>query len=230
MGTKQKPPSLFTRAAPSWPLHQAIIIGCLDVLTMLIVSLWAATTFPRDELSRRDILALETILYCVTTVSVTCLFLVIAWKLPLRDFWDSIHWRWTSSTILVCAVIGILSSVLMHYVLARNLAVRPVSSTVGLIVAIGLGTVVLQPLLEEIYFRGILFESLSFKMGSKLSISIVTALFVLMHAQHHWIVLPIAILLAVTRIATRSTACCFALHAAYNLGMVVWDLSSAMVG
>ncbi len=225
MGTKQKPPSLVFRAVPSWPLHQAIIIGCLDILTMLIVSLWAATTFPRDELSRRDFLALETILYCVTTVSVTCLFLVIAWKLPLRDFWDSIHWRWTSSIILVCSVIGILSSVLMHYALARNLAVGPVSSTAGLIVAIGLGTVVLQPLLEEIYFRGILFESLSFKMGSIWSISIVTALFVLMHAQHQWIVLPIAILLAVTRIATRSTACCFALHAAYNLGMVVWQLS-----
>jgi membrane protease YdiL (CAAX protease family) len=230
MGTKQKLSPIVSQAVPPWPIHQAVIVGCLGILTTLAVTLWAATTFPREELSHRDFLAIETILECVASVGVVCLFLVFAWKLPLREFWDSIHWRWKSSIIVVCSVIGILSSVLMHYALAKSLAVGPVSSTARLIVAIGLGTIILQPLLEEIYFRGILFESLSFKMGSIWSISIVTVLFVLMHAQHHWIILPIAILLGVTRVATRSTACCFALHAAYNLGMVVWELRSAMVG
>jgi membrane protease YdiL (CAAX protease family) len=230
MGTKQTLPSLVSQAVPSWPIHQAVIVGCLGMLTTLAVTLWAATTFPREELSHRDFLAIETILECVASVGVVCLFLVIAWKLPLRDFWESIHWRWKSSIIVVCSAIGLLSSVLMHYVLARSLAIGSVSSTTGLILSIGFGTIILQPLLEEIYFRGILFESLSFKMGSIWSISIVTALFVLMHAQHHWIILPIAILLAATRIATRSTACCFALHAAYNLGMVVWQLSSTTTG
>ena len=230
MNTKQKLSPIVSQSVPSWPIYQAVTVGCLGILATLAVTLWAATTFPREELSHRDFLAIETILECVASVGVVCLFLVIAWKLPLRDFWDSIHWQWKSSKIAVCSIIGILSSVLMHYALARNLVIGPNSSTTGVIVAIGIGTIILQPLLEEVYFRGILFESLSFKMSSVWSISIVTALFVLMHAQHHWIILPIAILLAVTRVATRSTACCFALHAAYNLGMVVWDLSSAMVG
>lgn len=229
MSTKRKLSPIVPQAVPPLPIHQAVIVGCLGILTTLAVTLWAATTFPREALSHRDFLAIETILECVASAGVIYLFLVIAWKLPLRDFWESIHWRWNSSIIVACSVIGISSSVLMHYVLAGNLAVGPISSTTRLIVAIGFGTIILQPLLEEIYFRGILFESLSFKMGSIWSISIVTAFFVLMHAQHHWIILPIATLLGVTRVATRSTACCFALHAAYNFGMVVWELRSPIV-
>jgi membrane protease YdiL (CAAX protease family) len=230
MSTKQKLSPIDAQTVPPWPIHQAVIAGCLGVIATLAITLWAAMAFPRQELSHRDFLAIETILECVASAGAVCLFLAIAWKLPLRDFWDSIHWHWKSSIIVVCSVIGVLSSVLMHFALVKNLAVDPISSGARLIASLALGTIILQPLIEEIYFRGILFESLSFKMGPLWSICVVTAVFVVMHARHHWTVLPIAIVLGVTRIATRSTACCFALHASYNLGMVVWELSSATGG
>ena len=204
-------------------------MGCLGVLAMLLVILWALVFVHREELLQHEFLALETVLECLLIVAAEYLFLRIFRRRSLPCFWNSIHWCADYLSIAIWSGVGLLCSVLIHYFLLGSLVIGPISSssaTSRLILLVALGTVILQPLVEEIYYRGILFEAISSKIGSIWSICIVTLLFDLMHVQHHWIVLPIAILLGVTRISTRSTANCFALHAAYNLGMVIWELSS----
>ena len=213
------------RVKSSWPLKHAIILGCIGLVTTLLVSLLVTTSVPRETLSSREFVLGETVLECVAFAFAACLYLVIIRKGSWHDFWKGIHWRSRGRSIAAWSGIGLLASALIQHFTGVSLGVNNASSpalTGRLIFYILLATVLLQPLIEEVYFRGILFEALSSKVDWIWGISIVTIVFSLLHAQHHWAVLPIAILLAVARISTSSTASCFALHASYNLGIVIW--------
>ena len=219
--------SPYTDSIPPWPLYQAIIVGCIGVFAALFVTLCGLVFVHGDEPLQPEFIALEAVLECLVTIAIAYLFLRIARRRGLPYFWESIHWCADYLPIAIWSAVGFLASVLLSYFLVRHVVIGPISSSSLMsirILPIVLGTVILQPLIEEIYFRGILFEAIAARIGSIWSICIVTFLFVLMHVQHHWVVLPVAILLGVTRISTRSTANCFALHAAYNLGMVIWGL------
>ncbi len=80
-----------------------------------------------------------------------------------------------------------------------------------------LSEVLVGSLIEETYFRGILFSALANKFGTLASILIVTLISSLVHLGHMFYVLPAMALLGFTRLRTRSVASCFVLHASYNL-------------
>ena len=210
---------------PSWPLKHAIILGCLGLATTLLISLLVATSVPREMLSSRELVPVSSILECVTFTFLACLYLVIIRKDNWSDFWESIHWHSKSRTIVGWSGIGLLMSALIQHLNGVSLGINNASSpalTGKFILDTFLATALMQPLIEEVYFRGILFEALCSKVGWIWSISIVTIAFALPHVQHQLAVLPMAILLAVARISTRSTSVCFAFHASYNLGIVIW--------
>lgn len=210
---------------PLWPLRHAIALGCLGLATTLLVILVVTNSVPREMLSSRELVQVESILQCVSFAFTACLYLVIIRNENWSDFWDSIHWCSSSRSIMTWSGIGLFSSALVEHFNGVSLGINNASSsalTGKLILYIFLAIVLMQPLIEEVYFRGILFEALSSKVGWIWSISIVTIVFALLHVQHHRAVLALAILLAVARISTRSTASCFALHASYNLGIVIW--------
>jgi membrane protease YdiL (CAAX protease family) len=75
--------------------------------------------------------------------------------------------------------------------------------------------------LEEIYFRGILYEALRHRIGTAVSMALVTVLFCLVHTKTMFVVAPIAIVLGVVRVYTGSTKASFAVHAMYNLSIAV---------
>jgi membrane protease YdiL (CAAX protease family) len=213
------------RVKPTWPLKHAIILGCLDLGTTLLVNFLVTTSVPRETFSSREFVLVETILQCIAFTLVACLYLIIIRKDNWHDFWEGIHWHSKRRLIAAWTGIGLLVSVLIQYFTGVRPGISHGSSpalTGKLILLILFATVLMQPLIEEVYFRGILFEALSSKVGSIWSISIVTIVFAMEHVQHQWVVLPIAILLGFARITTRSTPSCFALHASYNLGIVIW--------
>ena len=84
--------------------------------------------------------------------------------------------------------------------------------------------VCLEPVMEEVYFRGILFVALSQKLGTTISIILVTSLFAYMHPGGRLFVLPVAIVLGATRLVTNSVASCVGLHASYNLFLLFYQL------
>ncbi len=81
-----------------------------------------------------------------------------------------------------------------------------------------------EPVVEEVYFRGILFTALVSRFGRIPSIAVVTMLFCLSHPKHFLTVLPVAVLLGGIRLYTGSVKACFACHAAYNLSLVLFML------
>jgi membrane protease YdiL (CAAX protease family) len=91
-------------------------------------------------------------------------------------------------------------------------------------------TVLAQPFVEECYFRGILFTAAYRSIGRFGSVALTAVLFGLFHIGNYRLILvyvTLGIILAITRIRTRSVAACFALHAAYNFGVLVSRLVQA---
>ena len=211
---------------PTWPLKHAIILGCIGLVTTFLVLFLVTTSVPKGALASREFVLTETILQYVAFTFAACLYLVVIRKDKWGEFWKGIHWHSKRSAIVGWSGIGFLVSVLIQHFTGVSPGINDALSPVltgKLIVYSLFSAALMQPLIEEVYFRGILFEALSSKVGWFWSISIVTIVFARLHVQHQWVVLPIAILLAVARISTCSTASCFALHVSYNLGIVIWE-------
>jgi len=206
-----------------WPVYQALSLGCLGLVVGLTVSAVMTTSVPREKLAL-EFAQIETIVACVATLGIGWLFLGLTHRLPLARFLESISWHESRGAILLWSGIGLCTAPLIQHLTGFAPHKFPIRFAFNFII----GTVALQPLIEEVYFRGILFESLSKRVDYRLAITIVSVAFVLMHASpHRWTLIPITLILAVVRIATRSTANCFALHASYNFSILLWNLISA---
>lgn len=81
-----------------------------------------------------------------------------------------------------------------------------------------------QPFIEECYFRGLLFAAVAEKIGVIGSVLLTALLFAWLHPMHNLTILPVAFLLGGTRAKTRSVAACFVLHAGYNVGVLLFQL------
>ena len=206
-----------------WPIYQALLLGCLGLVVGLTVSAVMTTSVPRDKLTS-EFAQIETIVVCLATLGVGWLFLGLTHRLPVARFLESISWHESLGAILLWSGIGLCTAPLIQHLTGFAPHQFPPRLAFNFIV----GTVALQPLIEEVYFRGVLFESLSKRVDYRLAITIVSVAFVLLHASpHRWTLVPITLILAVARIATRSTANCFALHASYNFSILLWNLISA---
>ena len=213
------------KALSSWSLSQALIVGAAGAIGF-IATLVGLTYFPPTySLPRHEYQAMNVIILCVATVIVGYFGVRFLKRRSADSFWETIRWNRSDLQCAAFVGIGLSFSLLFRYAMTRHLAIKVASlSNDRLFILVFVGAVVLQPIIEEVYFRGILFAALENRFTSLISLIIVTLTFASLHPGHQWIVLPISVLLGITRITTRSTANCFALHAAYNLGVTLWGI------
>ena len=143
-----------------------------------------------------------------------------------ENFWDALEWnpgRSVVGSLIGGAALAILYEVGLRFATGSTGEFReyPLFLSVGVYIVFD---VCILPAIEEIYFRGILFLALSRRLSELVAISIVTVVFSLLHTGYQLHIIPIAIALAVTRIRTRSVACCFAMHASYNLFLMLYQV------
>jgi membrane protease YdiL (CAAX protease family) len=142
------------------------------------------------------------------------------------------------SQTAMAVLVGCLLSVLYMFVLARispptegqpwgPLATAALSGGWPRLLWALLALVVAPPI-EEFVFRGVLLQGLSQSLGVPRAAVIVTAVFVLAHASEAlaywpaWVgVILFSIAAVLFRLRTRSLVPAVAVHAAYNLGLVV---------
>jgi membrane protease YdiL (CAAX protease family) len=212
-----------------WSLSAALITGAAGLIAFFL-SFALLTTFGMmalsTQLSSGEADAVVVIVTSIVTGVVGYIFARMFVVSGVYGFFRSIAWRASATQVFSCMAVGTCATFLVRLFITGTLKGTTIHSAPEqrLLVLVLLGTVLIEPFIEEIYFRGILFAGLTRRFGPIWSICIVTVLFVLGHPQHYWIVLPISIILAITRLGTGSTANCFALHAAYNLGIVLWGI------
>jgi membrane protease YdiL (CAAX protease family) len=210
----------------SWRIPDAALIGLVGLLTFFFSSAFALalmllipgihrfayTDFRQVYLSKLAAL-LCVVLICGPIVA------ALARKHKLGGFLTSIGWNQNKYTSWA-ALAGFTIGVLYHYgLVVLGLVYYHETSTPFNIGIAFVVMVVLHPLLEEFYFRGILYVALSDRLGTLKAVIITILLFVLCHPRHRLQVLPIAALLGFARLKTRSVACCLAMHVSYNLAM-----------
>jgi len=218
------------QSIPSWSLPSALAVGgagfSVLVVSLLLMYSIGKTAYSMLHFSVSEGSATTTIVSCVIAVGAGAL--VARWlaNITLSSLWQSVEWRPSGGKTAFLGFLGFLGFFLMKSAMTGEMISPPwnVQITLPFILAI-VSTVLVQPLMEELYFRGILYAGLTSKMGWLPSIVIVTLLFVMVHGLYQWVyILPLSIALAFVRVGTKSTANCFALHAAYNLGVVMWAI------
>lgn len=137
----------------------------------------------------------------------------------------SIGWECSDKTLGWVLLFGLVFGIVLSFV-RGELAGRVYRHDPGeFIIAFVILTGLAAPVLEEIYFRGILFAALARRFGDIPSIVAVTLLFCVAHPRQQWFtVLPVAILLGGVRLYTRSVKACFVCHAAYNVSLALFML------
>jgi membrane protease YdiL (CAAX protease family) len=211
-----------------WRIWDAILIGLGGLLTslfsivfalvVLIPSIhhFAYTPFRQDYLSQLAVLLCVALIWCPIVAA-------LVRKRRLGGFLTSIEWN-QNEHLRWAAAAGFVFAVLYHYgLVALGSVYYHETSTPFNLGVVFLVMVVLYPLLEEFYFRGILYAALSNRLGVVSAVTITTVLFAALHPRHQLQVLPIAVLLGFTRFKTRSVACCLAMHVSYNLAMTAFN-------
>lgn len=223
-------PSLgrIRKAAGTWTATVSVTLGvaglALTLSALFVFSyIWRLDYFlAGDAYASLLLRALASILVVIALLGPVVLY--IARRKGITKFWDNIEWN-AHPSIIRYVVVGLVLAIL--YQLALKIMFGSAGTFLENPLDIGLyviAAVLLQPLVEEVYFRGILFVALEKRIRTLPAIIIVTIVFALLHPRHQLYVLPVAIALGTVRVKARSVAACFLLHASYNLFLAIYQI------
>lgn len=227
-------------AAVPWRVRDAALLLVFGGAALLLIALGAQGLYrlqgapglvPAQPPTALTIMAID--LFYLTVLAGVWLLVVRRYGTP----WSSLGLRWPGSTDLpaVFALSALLAAgcavTVASVVWALNAAglqarFTPVTAVPApsdpLFVVAVIGSVVLTPIVEEMLFRGVLYQALRKHMGAVLGAASSAALFAALHLQFNatpaLLVLGIALTIAFER--TRSLYPPMLLHAAYN-GVVI---------
>ncbi len=216
-------------ATIGWRVGDAVIVGLVAyaaTLLFLMLGMYVVYSVPSFH-SRLWVYALEQGVYVLVGLLGGIVFggPLVMWFMRRRkisSLAQSIEWQCSNRTLGWVLLFGLVFGIVLSFVraglAARGYRHQPVEFIIAFVILTGLAA----PVLEEIYFRGILFVALARRFGDIASIAAVTLLFCIAHPRQQWLtVLPVAILLGGVRLYTRSVKACFVCHAAYNVSLAL---------
>jgi uncharacterized protein len=145
------------------------------------------------------------------------------------DFLAAIHWNWPSgSALAICLMAGILLSVslqiLAHFLpIPKDLPIDTFFRTPAEAWALGLLSITLAPLMEELFFRGFLYPVLARGLGLPVAVFLTALGFAALHGSQlmfSWgpvlVIFLVGLVLTLVRAKTNSVAAGVIIHTAYN--------------
>ena len=156
-----------------------------------------------------------------------------------RRFVSAIQWRWPGTSAPVFTILGILlafvTESLSHFLpIPKSLPMDKYfndASSAYLMAAFG---ITLAPLLEELFFRGMLYPLLRRTFGLTLAVLLTAAAFASIHGTqlgYAWgpivSIFFVGVVFTLVRVRTNSVASSFLMHVGYNLALftMLWIAS-----
>jgi len=146
-----------------WTLAPSLLVGFVGLscflLTLAVVSSRGQRLCPSCLLSRPELLSLQVIIECVGAAGAGWVTVKAIRRRSGEGFWNSIQWRQSTKQVAVSGASGLCASVLMRYAMTGRFTLW-LNGGVGinrLFLLIFIGTVILQPFIEEVYFRASFF-------------------------------------------------------------------------
>ncbi len=215
----------------TWTIAESVILGIaglvlfLSTFFVVVYRTRLDSMLPADAFGKLLFESLVSLLVGSSILGPITLY--IARRNGIPDFWASIEWNATPGVVryvVIGAVLAILYRLTLRITFGSSGSFLAYRHRTNLLLYVAV-VVLLQPAIEEIYFRGILFVGLERRLRTLPAIVIVTAVFALFHPRYQFYVLPVAIALGVLRVKTRSVAACFVLHASYNLFIAIYQIA-----
>jgi membrane protease YdiL (CAAX protease family) len=218
---------------PLWSGWDVLLIALLTFVAMVVLQIMVMVAaqvvlYPHSNLSEVGqkpavLLWAQMLLYATVAAG---MFLLVEGKYHV-PFWKAIQWNWPPSVwrmlgvgALMMITLGLLQSVLPmpKDTPFEHLFDRPRDAYILSLIA-----VTIAPLMEEVFFRGLMYPVLARRMGVTWAIILSALPFGLIHLpQYGWawaaglVIFLVGVVCGVARAAKRSVGAAFLVHAGYN--------------
>jgi membrane protease YdiL (CAAX protease family) len=224
------------RREPPWGVVDILIVALFALVSLMVLATVGLGLAPRlaafHSLSREQIATGPLFLIPVQAVAYLATFLFARMLITLRaqdDFWKAVRWNALPAGDMTTFTFGGIVLALLTQVIGRFLPIPkdlPMDkyftqpSDVYLMMAFGL---LVAPLMEELFFRGLIFPVAARATGKVLGIAITAFLFALIHQgqlAHAWapllLLFFVGVVLTTIRAMTNSVAASWITHFSYN--------------
>jgi membrane protease YdiL (CAAX protease family) len=220
----------------------------LTTLVALIVGVFAVLFFVRwrfyphaapGEIARMPLVAIggQSLAYLLI---LAYMYFLVTRERRRPDFLDAIHWNFPSNVALYLAAglgLSIALQVLAHFLpIPKELPIDSFFRTPAEAWALGLLSITLAPLMEELFFRGFLYPVLARSLGLPLAIFLTAIAFALLHGAQlgfSWgpvlVIFLVGLVLTMVRARKDSVAAGVLIHMAYN-GAITMAMFAATDG
>lgn len=222
---------------PAWNGWDVLLIAALTFVVMAVLQyamvkvvqlFWFPhSTFPRAAQKVTENQTLVIVSQIIFYIPVAILMIALVEGKYRIPFWRSILWNWPASIWKFLAAGGAMLLVLMVFesILPlpkdtpfEHLFDKPIDAYLMALIA-----VTFAPLLEELFFRGLLYPVLARRLGMAWGVFLSALPFALLHLPQYgyaWAagltILIVGIFCGIVRAYTKSVGACFLVHAAYN--------------
>ena len=160
------------------------------------------------------------------------LFMMMLVRKKSRDgFWRSIHWSWPGTSAPAFLLGGVILAFVVEFAsrwlpIPKSLPVDKFFSDMTGAYLMALFGITLAPLLEELFFRGMLYPLIRKNAGVNVALLFTAATFALIHGAqlgYAWApllsIFVVGVVFTLVRQRTESVAASFLMHCGYNLAL-----------
>jgi membrane protease YdiL (CAAX protease family) len=219
---------------PAWNGWDIVRLICLTVVALFVgvfavLLIARATAHPHPTLgdvARNPLVIVggQSLAYLLV---LAYMYVLVTRERRRPDFLAAIHWNWPSKAVIYVLTGFILSlalQALAHFLpIPKELPIDSFFQTPAEAWALGLLSVTLAPLMEELFFRGFLYPVLARSIGVPTAIFLTALSFALLHGAQlmfSWgpvlVIFLVGTVLTMVRAKTNSVAAGVLIHIAYN--------------
>ena len=214
-----------------WDVVRLIVITILSlfvgVFAVLFITRWKVYPYmPLGEVARIPLVVVagQSVAYLLI---LAYMYVLVTRERRRPDFLAAIHWNWPSNMavyVLLGFVLSIGLQALAHFLpIPKELPIDDFFRTPAEAWALGILSITLAPLMEELFFRGFLYPVLARRLGLPLAVFFTALGFAALHGaqlQFSWgpvlVIFLVGVVLTMVRAKTNSVAAGVLIHMAYN--------------
>jgi uncharacterized protein len=202
----------------------ALLVG---VFTVLLIARWLV--YPHTHLGEIArvplvVVAGQSLAYVLILVY---MHVLVTRERGRPDFLAAIHWNWPPNTavfVLAGFILSVALQAVAHFLpIPKELPIDSFFRTPAEAWALGILSVTLAPLMEELFFRGFLYPVLARRLGVSFAVFITALGFAALHGAQlmfSWgpvlVIFIVGLVLTMVRAKTDSVAAGVIIHMAYN--------------
>jgi uncharacterized protein len=234
-GIPPAPPSFRTRSFPAWSGWNVLAVLAFTLVAVFgfsVAALFIAHALPAYRNASIVDLATNALVVIgaqAAAYPIVLLFMVALVRSRTQEpFWRAIHWNWPGVSAPGFVVMGTIVAIAIDG-LSRFLPIpkslpmdKYFHDATGVYVMAAFG-VTLAPLLEELFFRGLLYPVLRRAFGLLMAVVVTAAAFAAIHGTqlgYAWApilsIFVVGVVFTVARARTDSVASTFLMHCGYN--------------